>query len=229
MSPSKKYNHICGVVTAKTVDEALTIMGRYHFLRFIEIRVDYFDNPIEALRELSTEPINLPTKCILTYRYPEHQNSWDFVQQIYTKIIELKPSMVDFNFTLIKLYPAFLDLCKKYEVRPILSAHLNDTPEVEQLKHLHNDLNNLSASSIKKIVTTAHCLEDNFTTLNFLNSSSKTDLICFSLSLIGRLSRILCTFYGSLLTYVTLSNDRVGPGILTLEEYERVVSMLCLD
>ena len=229
MSSSKKNNHICGVVATKTVDEALTIMERYNFLRFIEIRVDYFDNPIEALREISEENVELPTKYILTYRYPEHQNSWHFVEQVYTKIIKLKPLMVDFDFTIVKLNPLFLDLCKKYQVKPILSAHLKNTPEVKQLKQLHNDIKNLASSSVKKIVTTAHCLEDNFTTLSFLKSSSKNDLISFSLSLIGRLSRILCTFYGSLLTYVTLSNVRVGPGILTLEEHEKVISMLCLD
>lgn len=229
MNSSKKYNHICGVVAAKTVDEALTIMERYRFLRFIEIRVDYFDNPIEALRELSGEQVVLPAKYILTYRHPEHQDSWDFVEQVYTEIIKLKPPMVDFDYMMIKLNPAFLDLCKKYRVKPILSAHLTNTPEVKELKQLHNDMKNLAASSVKKIVTTAHCLEDNFTTLSFLKSILKNDLISFSLNLVGRLSRILCTFYGSFLTYVTLSNVRVGPGILTLEEYEKVVSILCLD
>jgi len=229
MSLSKKHNNICGVVAAKTVDEALTIVERYHFLRFIEIRVDYFDNPIEALRELSGEHIDLPTKYILTYRYPEHQNSWHFVEQVYTKIIKLKPLMVDFDFTIVKLNPVFLDLCKKFQVKPILSTHLKNTPEVKQLKQIHNDIKNLAPSSVNKIVTTAHCLEDNFTTLTFLKSSSKNELISFSLTLIGRLSRILCTFYGSLLTYVTLSDVRVGPGILTLEEHEKVVSMLCLN
>ncbi|UCE14730.1 MAG: hypothetical protein JSV04_05995, partial [Candidatus Heimdallarchaeota archaeon] len=83
MSSSKKYNNICGVVAVKTVDEALTIMERYHFLRFIEIRVDYFNNPIEALRELSGELLDLPPNYILTYRYPEHENSWNFVEQVY--------------------------------------------------------------------------------------------------------------------------------------------------
>jgi 3-dehydroquinate dehydratase type I len=229
MSSSKKYDNICGVVAAKTVDEALTIMERYYFLRFIEIRVDYFDNPIEALRGLSGQHINLTTKYILTYRYPEHENSWDYVEQVYTKIIKLKPPMVDFDFSIVKLNPVFLDLCKKFQIIPILSTHLKNTPEVKQLVQINNEIKNLAPDSINKIVTTAHCLEDNFTTLNFLKSSSKHDLISFSLNLIGRLSRILCTFYGSLLTYVTLSNIRVGPGILTLEEHEKVVSMLCLN
>ncbi|UCE14713.1 MAG: type I 3-dehydroquinate dehydratase, partial [Candidatus Heimdallarchaeota archaeon] len=137
--------------------------------------------------------------------------------------------MVDFDFTIVQLNPVFLDLCNKYQVKPILSAHLKNTPEVKKLKQIHNEIKNLAPGSVNKIITTAHCLEDNFTTLTFLKSSSTNELISFSLGLIGRLSRVLCTFYGSLLTYVTLSNVRVGPGILTLEEHEKVVSMLCLD
>ena len=87
MSLSKKYSNICGVVATKTVDEALTIMDRYYFLRLIEIRIDYFDKPIEALREFSGQQIDFSKKYILTYRYPEHENLWDFVEQMYNKII----------------------------------------------------------------------------------------------------------------------------------------------
>ncbi len=228
MSSSKKHKHICGVVATQTIEEALTIMKKYNFLQFIEIRVDYFNNPIEALRDLSGELIDLTTKYILTYRHTECQSSQDFVEQVYTEIIKLEPAIVDIDYNCVKKNPSFLNLCEKYQVNLILSSHLKNTPKIIQLKQIYGDIRDLATSSIKKIVTTAHCLEDNFTILNFLKSSPENDLISFSMSPVGRLSRLLCTFHGSLLTYVTLSNARVAPGIFTLEEHEQVISMLCL-
>jgi 3-dehydroquinate dehydratase type I len=228
MSLSKKHEHICGVVASQTIKEALTIMKKYNFLKFIEIRADYFNNPIEALRDLSGEKIDLKTKYIFTYRFTESQSSHNFVEQVYTEIIKLKPAFVDIEYNYLKKNPSFLNLCEKYQVNLIISTHLNNTPEIIHLKQIYGDIRDIAASCIKKIVTTAYCLEDNFTILNFLKSSPENDLISFSMNPVGRLSRLLCTFHGSLITYVTLSNTKVAPGIFTLEEHEEVISKLCL-
>lgn len=228
MSLSKKHEHICGVVASQTIEEALTIMKKHCFLKFIEIRADYFNNPLEALRDLSGEKIDLKTKYVLTYRDTESQRSQDFVEQVYTEIIKLKPALVDIEYNYLKKNPSFLNLCEKYQVNLMISTHLNNTPEIRHLKQIYGDIRDIAVSSIKKIVTTAHRLEDNYTILNFLKSSRENDLVSFAMSPVGRLSRLLCTFHGSLITYVTLSDAKVAPGIFTLEEHEEVISKLCL-
>jgi len=60
--------------------------------------------------------------------------------------------------------------------------------------------------------------------LSLYNNASKLNLIAFSMGEYGKMSRILCLFFGSPYTYVSLGKP-IAPGQFSLDEIKSIIKI----
>ncbi len=98
----------------------------------------------------------------------------------------------------------------------IVSEHdFNKTPGISKLSETADTANNLGADIIK-IATTAHCRED-VTRLLLFAKERNENLVVIAMGEIGKVTRVVAPFFGSLFTYAFLSKC-VAPGQFSLEQ-----------
>ena len=83
-------------------------------------------------------------------------------------------------------------------------------------------------AEVCKIVTTAHQITDNLIILNFISQkSAKTQLVCFCMGELGRVSRLLSPLYGSYFTFASLKKgSETANGQFSLQEMKSTYKIL---
>ena len=97
----------------------------------------------------------------------------------------------------------------------------------EKLKYdLSIDLDKINGS-IFKLIFTAQVFDDNVQVLNICKELSRQDkkFVCFAMSDLGVLSRILCVKFGSLWTYGSLE-EKTAPGQIKIEKIREIHQLL---
>ena len=97
----------------------------------------------------------------------------------------------------------------------------------EKLKiELNIDLDKINRS-IFKLIFTAQVFDDNVQVLNTCKELSRQDkrFVCFAMSDLGVLSRILCVKFGSLWTYGSLE-EKTAPGQIKIEKIREIHQLL---
>ena len=106
----------------------------------------------------------------------------------------------------------------------IISHHdFKETPSLEKLESIYNEINKLSPDFVK-IVTTANSINDNFIIFDLLKS--KPNLIAFCMGQKGEISRILAPKFGSAVTYCSLGKGKESAsGQITLDEMQNLYNV----
>jgi len=114
--------------------------------------------------------------------------------------------------------------------KPVVSFHdFNETPSSSQLnKILKKEI--ASGADVCKIVTTAKLVEDNLTALDFVSKACKNArIVCFAMSELGKLSRLLSPVFGAFFTIASLEKGRkTAQGQLTIQEMRSAYEALGL-
>ena len=75
-----------------------------------------------------------------------------------------------------------------------------------------------------KIVTFAKTNNDSSRILSLYNNSFNVKLIAFAMGDFGKMSRVLCLYFGSPFTYVSLGKP-VAPGQFSLDQIKSIVNI----
>ena len=108
------------------------------------------------------------------------------------------------------------------KIKIIISYHnFEKTPEMKELKSLHEKMKKLGAD-IVKFAAKANTLADSFGMLEFLSSitQKKQKAICLCMEKKGILTRISGQFFGNYLMYFTKDGkSSTAPGQITIKEF----------
>ncbi|MEM3526491.1 MAG: type I 3-dehydroquinate dehydratase, partial [Candidatus Jordarchaeaceae archaeon] len=150
----------------------------------------------------------ISTPLILTVRKKDEGGLFKFGEErrveVLEKCIEAKPRFVDLELTMNDSnLGRLLKLAKQNSVGVILSFHsFKDTPKREILvQKIHEAVQ--KGGELVKIVTFARDVTDNLVTLSLPQEARKLgiNIISFCMGEKGIISRVLCPFFGSYLTY----------------------------
>jgi len=213
----------------------------------IEFRFDYinevkFITPSFLKELMSTIPTKIPK--IFTFRRKQEGGQYDLSMNerldVLRHLIEVKPDYIDIEINSeSKVLKSLIDLAYDNKVKLIFSYHdfeksvtYAETAEIlnkfeKKLKHkLAIDLDKINAS-IFKLIFTAQVFDDNVQVLNICKELSRQDkrFVCFAMSDLGVLSRILCVKFGSLWTYGSLE-EKTAHGQIKIEKIREIHQLL---
>ena len=213
----------------------------------IEFRFDYinevkFITPPFLKELMNTIPPKIPK--IFTFRRKQEGGQYKLSinerLEVLKLLIEVKPDYIDIEINSeSKVLKNLIDLAYDNKVKLIFSYHdfeksftYEETVEIltkfnEKLEHeQHIDLNKIK-ESIFKLILTAQVFDDNVQVLNICKKLSQQEIkfVCFAMSDLGVLSRILCVKFGSLWTYGSLE-EKTAPGQIKIEKIREIHQLL---
>lgn len=213
----------------------------------IELRFDYITDfksiSMEFLTSLS-KIISPQSSIIFTFRDPSEGGHVQIQQEdrfnIFKMFINAKPDYIDIEMALDnKIMDELINLAQQNRVNLIFSYHdFSRTFSFEEARNhilnfesrlvqeLHID-QKLFEKLIYKIIFTASKFEDNLTPLKLCKeiSSAKKKIISFCMGELGILSRIICIFTGSFLTYAYLE-EKTAPGQIEINKMKELYSYI---
>lgn len=180
---------LCIPITAHKLSEALIHIHEANSIAdWIELRLDFVEDlrieDISQLISVCKKPV------IATYR---KENPIPWLQ----KALEEGAKYVDVE-------DVNHDLPMN---RCIYSVHLDDTPSLDALLSLHQEMESHEPALVK-IVATANSFSDNTTILEFLQQVPEKSTLAFCMGEKGILSRYFAPTYGSFCTFGTLAVGR---------------------
>jgi 3-dehydroquinate dehydratase type I len=217
---------ICTVVTAMDVQEMRRKAEHAFSLGsgLVEFRIDLLDslNVSEIIKNLS----NFSSRCIMTVRSKREGGRFKGKEsnrlELLKQLSEMKPAYTDIELEAAKKFPDELNKIARNSGNTIISWHnFIETPELASLKRIYKEVR--SFGEIAKIVTTARRIEDNVRILSLYTDPNKSDLIAFCMGEKGILSRVLCMYKGSPLSYASLPNENVAPGQLSIKVMKEII------
>ena len=139
----------------------------------------------------------------------------------------------------LEILKSIINLAFDNKVRIIISYHNFDrTISYKEVSGLLNNFNNKLMydllidldkiyGCVYKIILTAQHFDDNVIVLNICKKLSQREVkfICFAMSDLGVLSRILCVKFGSLWTYGSLV-EKTAPGQIKIEKIREIHQLL---
>jgi len=216
-----RHGKLCLVVKAENITSAIDLITQYReVVDLFEIRVDFLESLTNIL-----ELRRFRDRLIVTIRRKEEggffRGSETDRLNLYCKFLKISPRYVDVEIR-SQIACEVISRAKKAGSEVIVSHHdFNQTPPLERIIKMESDAKKMGAD-IFKIVTKALKVIDNITILQFL-SRAKMPVIGFCIGEIGIISRILAPYFGSIITYVAVSEkERVAPGQLTLDEINQI-------
>ena len=215
-----KRPNICAVITD----------GDVQAIRDVEPLVDLFEVRIDLIGDRWTDVTReLKKPWIACNRLVEEGGAWrDTEARRIEKLLHamaLGASIVD-----IELRTKNLDnivAAIKRKAGCLISHHdLERTPSLD-------DLNAIVTRQVKtgadicKVVTTAKCTDDNWTTLNLVSERHDMPLVSFAMGPLGVLSRVLSPLAGGHFTYAAIQTGKESaPGQVRVGDLHRLYEML---
>ncbi|MHA1931333.1 MAG: type I 3-dehydroquinate dehydratase [Promethearchaeota archaeon] len=245
-----KYN-ICVPIPVKSVvaSEIAPTIEKVINLNpdFIELRFDYISDIQKITKDFIGNLINriqprIPVICTLREYSEGGQIEIDTLErlQIIRIIIESEPRYLDIEInTESSILSEIISLASYNKVNLIYSLHdFEKTPTYDEtVKILEESLKKLKQNAqidqkivdkgIFKLIFTAQSFEDNLVPLQLckLKSSKKLRLISFCMGEVGLLSRILCNFSNSFLTYGSYL-EKTALGQISITKLREVLKLL---
>ncbi len=210
---------ICAVITADNAKGALDDMEKEDS-DLIELRLDFIRNTDE--KKISELIDGKKQKIIATLRPAKFGGLFKREEKerlgLLKAAIDNNADFIDVEFQ-SEIMNQIIENKKLSKI--IISHHdLKETPSLEKLESIYNQINKLNPDFVK-IVTTANSINDNFVIFDLLKN--KNNLIAFCMGLKGEISRILAPKFGSAITYCSLGKDKESaPGQITLEEMKNL-------
>lgn len=193
---------------------------------YAELRFDFME-PTKVPIALDLVKKDLK-RCICTLR-PKSEggkfsgNEKDRVS-ILKLIAEYNPHLLDVEFDTIRKNRDLNQYLKRTKTDLLVSWHdFKKTPDEHLLKKKLSQM--IKFSKNIKIVTSAKAIGDSMKVLSlYKNLPEGCHLIAFAMGDSGRMSRILCTQFGSPYTYVSLGKP-IAPGQFSLDEVKSIFKL----
>ena len=167
-------------------------------------------------------------RCICTLRPKSEGGEFSGSEKariaILKLIAEYNPYLLDVEFDTIRENKDFEQYLKGTKTKLLVSWHdFKKTPAENLLKKRLIKMSKFSKNV--KIVTTAKVIGDSMKVLSlYKNLPKNQNLVAFAMGDSGRMSRILCTQFGSPYTYVSLGKP-VAPGQFSLDEVKSIFKL----
>jgi len=190
---------------------------------YAELRFDFM-NPIKVPLALHLVRKDLK-RCICTLRPKSEGGKFSSNEKnrisILKLIAEYNPHLLDVEFNTIIKNNDLRQYLKRTKTNLLVSWHdFKKTPDENLLKKKLKKMSKFSKNI--KIVTTAKTIGDAMKVLSLYRNLPKNhNLIAFAMGDSGRMSRILCTQFGSPYTYVSLGKP-IAPGQFSLDEIKSI-------
>ncbi len=193
---------------------------------YAELRFDFMV-PVKVPAALHLVKKDLK-KCICTLRPKTEGGKFPGSEKtriaILKLIAEYNPHLLDVEFDTIRKDKDLEQYLKRTKTSLLVSWHdFKKTPEENLLKKKFIQMSKFSKNV--KIVTTAKVIGDSVKVLSLYKNLPKNhNLVAFAMGDHGRMSRILCTQFGSPYTYVSLDKP-VAPGQFSLDEIKSIFKL----
>jgi len=182
----------------------------------VEFRIDRLTKGISP-RELETELSVFAKRAIFTVRPGREGGAFGGSEtqrlDLISHLAKMRPAYLDIELSTAKKNRKWLESLPSH-VEMIASWHdFQDTPGLEALRAIRDE--ELDHGALAKVVTTAKSVDDNITALSLCaDEPSKT--ISFCMGGLGTLSRVVSMRLGAPLAYVSMPNEAVAPGQLSI-------------
>jgi 3-dehydroquinate dehydratase-1 len=193
---------------------------------YVELRFDFME-PRKVPVALNLVKKDLK-RCICTLRPRSEGGKFSGSEKdrisILKLIAEYNPHLLDVEFNTIRKNKKLHQYLKRTKTNLLVSWHdFKKTPDENLLKKMQRQMSKFSKNI--KIVTTAKTIGDAMKVLLLYRNLPKNyRLIAFAMGDSGRMSRILCTQFGSPYTYVSLGKP-VAPGQFSLDEVKSIFKL----
>jgi len=193
---------------------------------YAELRFDFME-PTKVPIALDLVKKDL-RRCICTLRPRSEGGKFSGGEKdrisILKLIAEYNPYLLDVEFDTIRKSKNLDQYLKRTKTDLLVSWHdFKKTPAEILLKKKLKQMTKFSKNV--KIVTTAKAIGDSMKVLSLYKNLPKNQrLIAFAMGDSGRMSRILCTQFGSPYTYVSLGKP-VAPGQFSLDEVKSIFKL----
>lgn len=193
---------------------------------YAELRFDFME-PTKVPIALDLVKKDL-RRCICTLRPRSEGGKFSGGEKdrisILKLIAEYNPYLLDVEFDTIRKSKNLDQYLKRTKTDLLVSWHdFKKTPAELLLKKKLKRMTKFSKNV--KIVTTAKAIGDSMKVLSLYKNLPKNQrLIAFAMGDSGRMSRILCTQFGSPYTYVSLGKP-VAPGQFSLDEVKSIFKL----
>jgi 3-dehydroquinate dehydratase type I len=220
---------ICVSIQPKTTPEALKLIEKAEAAGadLVEVRLDGLKR-VENLSDLAKHgkaskiATNMPASLRGKFRGTQTEQ-----KQTLLNAAKSGFDYVDIDVSTSNL-KGFTTEAREHGAKMIVSFH--DFSSSLSIADLNGVLEREIAggADVCKIVTTAKRVEDNLTMLNFVAVvCKKTDVVCFAMGDIGKVSRLLSPLFGSFLTFAALERgSETAPGQLTIKEMRTTYKLL---
>ncbi len=191
---------------------------------YAEIRLDFL-SPSEVPRALEQAKKHLK-RCVCTLRPKAEGGRFSGTEKerisILKLIAEYKPYLIDIEFLTLEKNKTLLGYVRRTKTSILVSWHdFEKTPPASALLAKLRQMKRLGDNV--KIVTTAKSIRDTAAVLSLYKRQS-SGLIAFAMGDAGRISRILCMYFGSPYTYVSLGKP-VAPGQFSVDEVKSLLTL----
>ncbi|MBD3228550.1 MAG: type I 3-dehydroquinate dehydratase [Candidatus Lokiarchaeota archaeon] len=198
----------------------------------LEFRIDYFQdiglNSIKKFEALT----NFQVPMILTCRKKSEGGKANIKEnlriKILHKIIDLKPSYIDLEFSIDNSsLEKLINRAHDNDVEVILSYHnFERTESMAEIENLINSMNKMECN-VLKIVMMAKTIYDNNIAFNLLKKTDQNgkEMISFCMGPLGVVSRIMCPFFGSKFTFASLDIP-TAPGQISIQEMKKIHNLV---
>ena len=188
---------------------AKEILERYDDRVLVEARLDYLQDPFEALKLLSP----LSSRLIITYRRPEEGGvatnyTVDRALHVFREASKIRPRFIDVELRTLKE--------ARFRYRDLIASvhYVGDTPSEERMVEDVKVARDLS--SIVKLVTYPRTFEEAVRPLSLYRRFR--GLVAFSAGEEWKFTRFLALVLGSPLIYCSAKGKGVAPGQPTVDE-----------
>ncbi len=193
---------------------------------FAEIRFDFMEpNKIPLALNLVKKDLD---RCVCTLRPKSEGGKFSSNEKNRISIIKLiaeyDPYLLDVEYNTIRKNADLYQYLMRIKTNLLVSWHdFTKTRSTSLLKRISKKM--IKFSNNIKIVTTARSISDAAIVLSLYRTKPKNmNLIAFAMGDYGRMSRILCTEFGSPFTYVSLGKP-VAPGQFSLDEIRTIFKL----
>lgn len=193
---------------------------------YAELRFDFME-PSKVPLALNLAKKDLK-RCVCTLRPKSEGGKFSGSEKnrisILKLIAEYNPHLLDVEFSTVRKNRDLCNYLKRTKTNLLVSWHdFKKTPDENLLKKKLKLMSKFSNNI--KIVTTAKTIGDAMKVLLLYRNLPKNhSLIAFAMGDSGRMSRILCTQFGSPYTYVSLGKP-VAPGQFSLDEVKSIFKL----
>ncbi len=191
----------------------------------VEFRLDHLDKINGSLPSMLRE---FSDKCIITIREKNQGGAFKGSEQERLALLRsfslIHPLYIDIELDAAEQNPEVVRELSKGAQNVIVSYHdFSSTPDLDMLISIYNRQS--AIGGISKLITTAKSAQDNINILSLYKKVKPNGkLISFAMGDLGVLTRILCLYAGSPVSYVSFGKRASAPGQIPLEVMKNLIA-----